>query len=92
MNKKANTLLFILGATVVNIVVTIISFILLFVLYAKYLVPHLPESAAAWGFPVIFIISIALSFLLYRAILKMLLKKVDPEKYFDPLFGRRRKK
>ncbi|MDR1175528.1 MAG: leader peptide processing enzyme [Treponema sp.] len=92
MNKKANTLLFILGATVVNIVVTIISFILLFVLYAKYLVPHLPESAAAWGFPVIFIISIAFSFLLYRAILKMLLKKVDPEKYFDPLFGRRRKK
>ncbi|MDR2304064.1 MAG: leader peptide processing enzyme [Treponema sp.] len=92
MNKKANTLLFILGATVVNIVVTIISFILLFVLYAKYLVPHMPESAAAWGFPVIFIISIALSFLLYRAILKMLLKKVDPEKYFDPLFGRRRKK
>ncbi|MDR0655047.1 MAG: leader peptide processing enzyme [Treponema sp.] len=92
MNKKANTLLFILGATVVNIVVTIISFILLFVIYAKYLVPHMPESAAAWGFPVIFIISIALSFLLYRAILKMLLKKVDPEKYFDPLFGRRRKK
>jgi hypothetical protein len=92
MNKKANTLLFILGATVVNIVVTIISFILLFVLYAKYLVPRMPESAAAWGFPVIFIISIALSFLLYRAILKMLLKKVDPEKYFDPLFGRRRKR
>jgi hypothetical protein len=92
MNKKANTLLFILGATVVNIVVTIISFILLFVLYAKYLVPHLPESAAAWGFPIIFIISIALSFLLYRAILKILLKKVDPEKYFDPIFGRRRKK
>jgi hypothetical protein len=92
MNKKANTLLFILGATAVNIVVTIVSFVLLFVLFAKYLAPHMPESVAPWSFPVIFIISIALSFLIYRAILKLLLKKVDPEKYFDPLFGRRRKK
>ncbi|MDR0601207.1 MAG: leader peptide processing enzyme [Treponema sp.] len=90
MNKKANTLVFILGATVFNILVTVICFIVLFVLYARFLAGLLPESAAAWGFPVIFIASIALSFVVYRLILKLVLKRVDVEKYFDPIFGKRR--
>jgi hypothetical protein len=91
MNKKANTLLFILGATVFNILITVICFLALFLLYARFLVQLLPENAAAWGFPVIFIGAIALSFLVYRLILKVLLKKVNVEKYFDPIFGRRKK-
>jgi hypothetical protein len=90
MNKKVNTLLFILGATVFNIIITIVSFIVLFVLYAKFVSPMLPENAAAWGFPVIFIASIAVSFLLYRVILKYILAKVNVEKYFDPIFNGRR--
>ncbi|MDR1419144.1 MAG: leader peptide processing enzyme [Treponema sp.] len=90
MNKKANTLVFILGATVFNILVTVMCFVLLFVLYARFLAVLLPESAAAWGFPVIFIAAIALSFIIYRLILKQLLKRVDVEKYFDPIFGKRR--
>jgi membrane protein implicated in regulation of membrane protease activity len=90
MSKKTNTLLFILGATVFNILVTVASFILLLVLFAKFLMPLLPETGAAWAFPVIFIASIALSFLVYRLVLKALLKKIDMEKHFDPIFGRRR--
>jgi hypothetical protein len=89
MSKKTNTLLFILGATVFNILVTVVSFILLLVLFAKFLMPLLPETGAAWAFPVIFIASIALSFLVYRVILKFLLKKVNVEKHFDPIFGKR---
>jgi uncharacterized membrane protein (DUF485 family) len=90
MSKKTNTLWFILGATVFNILVTIICFVILLVLYAKFLAPTLPESSAAWGFPVIFIGAIALSFVVYRLILKQLMKRVDMEKHFDPIFGRRR--
>jgi hypothetical protein len=90
MNKKVNTLLFILGATVFNILITVVGFVALFLLYARFAAPHLPESAAAWGFPVIFIGSIAISFLVYRVVLKFLLKRVDAEKYFDPIFGGRR--
>ncbi|MDR1287154.1 MAG: leader peptide processing enzyme [Treponema sp.] len=90
MNKKANTLVFILGATVFNILVTVMCFVLLFVLYARFLASLLPENAAAWGFPVIFIAAIALSFIIYRVILKQLLRRVDVEKYFDPIFGKRR--
>jgi hypothetical protein len=91
MNKKANTLLFILGATVFNILITLICFMGLLLLYAKSIMPLLPEEGRAWGFPLIFIAAIALSFLIYRFVLKQLMKKVNMEQYFDPIFGRRRK-
>jgi hypothetical protein len=90
MSKKTNTLWFILGATAFNIAVTVICFVLLLVVYAKFLAPYLPESGAAWGFPVIFIGAIVLSFVVYRLILKQIMKRVDMEKHFDPIFGRRR--
>ena len=91
MSKKTNTLWFILGATVFNILVTIICFIFLLAVYARLLLPILSESAAAWGFPVIFIAAIVLAFVIYRFILKQIMKKIDMEKHFDPIFGRRRK-
>jgi hypothetical protein len=90
MSKKTNTLLFILGATVFNVVVTAACFIALLLLYARFFAPLLPDEGQAWGFPVIFIAAIALSFLIYRLALKQLLKKISVEKYFDPIFGGRR--
>jgi hypothetical protein len=90
MSKKTNTLWFILGATVFNILITIIMFIILFVVYAKFLLPLLPESVASWGFVVIFLGAIALSFVVYRLLLKFIMKKVNVEQHFDPLFGSRR--
>ena len=89
MSKKTNTLLFILGGTVFNILVTIISFIFLMVVFSRFF-HDLPETAVAWILPVIFMISIVASFLIYRLAIKIISKKVDMEKYFDPLFGRRR--
>ena len=88
MSKKTNTLLFILGGTVFNILITIISFIILLLIYSRFLYTQLPESAAAWIMPVIFVISIVISFLVYRVVIKIIMKKVDMEKYFDPIFGR----
>jgi hypothetical protein len=90
MSKKTNTLWFILGATAFNILITIICFVALLVLYARFFIPILPESSAAWGFPVIFIGAIALSFVIYRLVLKQIMKKVDMEKHFDPIFGHKR--
>jgi hypothetical protein len=91
MSKKSNTLLFIMGATIFNILVTIICFMALFVLFAWLLAPRLPDSAAAWGLPVIFIGAIVLSFVIYRILLKLLFKRIDADKYFDPIFGRRKR-
>jgi uncharacterized Tic20 family protein len=91
MNKKVNTLLFILGATVFNIIVTIISFLALLVIYAKVFIPFLPEEAHMWSFPLIFLIALVVAFIVYRRILNIIMKKVEMEKYFDPLFVRRHK-
>jgi hypothetical protein len=87
MNKKANTALFILGATLFNILVTIFSFMLLLLIF----MPHLPESAQAWAVVVIFIAAIAMSFVVYRLAMKILLKKIPVDKYFAPLCSGRRK-
>jgi len=89
MNKRVNTVLFILGATVFNIITTVLSFLLLLIIYAKFIMRILPEGAQAWSFPVIFICSIAISFLIYKFVLGFLLKKVNVEKYFDPLINTR---
>ena len=89
MSKKTNTLLFILGGTVFNILITIVCFLVLLVIYSRFLYPVLPESSSAWVLPVIFVVSIAASFFVYRLAIKIITKKVDMEKHFDPIFGRR---
>ncbi|MDR1868678.1 MAG: leader peptide processing enzyme [Treponema sp.] len=89
MNKKVNTLLFILGATVFNILVAILGFVLLTLLYVKFIMLLIPESDRSWGFTLIFLFSIVISFFVYRFALKYLLTKIEVEKYFDPLFVKR---
>jgi hypothetical protein len=90
MSKKSNTFLFILGATVFNILVTVGCIFILLLLYAKLLMPLMPQEAAAVALPVIFIGAIALSFVLYRVVLKQIMKRIKMEDHFDPLFGSRR--
>ena len=88
MNKKTNTLLLILGGTVFNILVTLICFFTFLFIYSRFLFPHLPENSIAWMIPVNFTASIIASFLIYRRAIKVIIKKVDMEKYFAPIFGR----
>ena len=91
MNKKVNTLLFILGATLFNIIVTVGAFLLLLMAYANFLMRRLGENINAWSVPLIFIAAIAISFVVYRLTLNLVLKKIDMEKYFDPIFQFRRR-
>ena len=86
MSKKTNTLLFILGGTIFNILITVLSFLLLLIIYGKFLYQYLPGSSNAWVLPVIFVASIVIYFLVYRFTIKMIMRKVDMEKYFDPIF------
>jgi len=92
MNKRLNTILFILGATLFNILITVMFFLLLLIVYAKFLLRFLPEEAQAWSFPLIFIASLAIAFIIYRYAIRFLMKKIDMEKYFDPLFVSRQRK
>jgi len=89
MNKKLNTVLFVLGATVFNIMITVVSFFLLLIIYANFFTKILPQEAQAWAFPLIFIASLVISFFVYKVVLGFLIKKIDVEKYFDPIIKSR---
>jgi len=86
MNKKINTILFILGATLFNVLIAVISFVLLTLLYVNTIMLLMSEETRPWGFTFIFLASIVASFLVYRYALKIILKKIDVEKFFDPIF------
>jgi len=92
MNKKINSILFILCATLFNIFIALVCFIVLTLLYLKFLIQQLPEASRSWAFTSIFLLSIGISFLVYRVVLKHLINKIEIEKYFDPLFVRKHKK
>jgi len=89
MSKKTNTILFILGGTVFNVLTTLVCFVILIMIYSRFLYPMLPESGAAWALPIIFVASIVASFFIYRLVVKIIAKKVNMEEHFDPIFGRR---
>jgi len=86
MNKKVNTVLFIVGATVVNIATMLI--ILLAGLYiASLLLPESArESAGQFTFILIFVAAIAGSVFIYNWLIRFISKKIDMEKYFHPIF------
>ncbi|MDR0557297.1 MAG: leader peptide processing enzyme [Treponema sp.] len=87
MNKKLNTFFFVLAATAVNLVITIIVFFVLLMLFLRLIAPHISEEAVTWGSMLIFILAIALAFIIYQVIIKLFAAKVDMHKYFDPIFA-----
>ena len=86
MNKKVNTLLFILAATIFNIILAVSCIILLFILITFIVSRFFPGLGQDWCFPLCFIAGIVISFFIYRIIIKFITKKIDLEKYLDPLF------
>jgi hypothetical protein len=90
LSRKTNTFLFILAGTVFNILITVLSFLTFVVIYTKFLYPKSSENVVAWILPVIFLASIIVSFLVYRLVIKIIIKKVDMNKHFDPIFGARK--
>ena len=70
-----------------NVLITLLSFLLLSLPYRSFLMMLLPEQGRSWGFAVIFLVSILVSFAAYHVVLKFLLAKIDTDKYFAPLFA-----
>jgi uncharacterized membrane protein YbhN (UPF0104 family) len=85
MNKKTNVLLFILIATVTNIVITLIYFFILYLLYSALIAPRLPANSAILSLALIFMAALAVSFITYQKLLKLFIKKVNVRKYFEPV-------
>jgi len=91
MSKKTNTFLFIIGGTIFNILVTMISFLVFIFIYSKFFYGKVSDNSAAWLLPVFFAAAIAASFFIYRLAIKILIKKVDMDKYFNPIFVSRKR-
>lgn len=93
MNKKLNTALFFLVATIVNIVLVLVIALGLLIPYV-WLAQQLKLDAGVnlMGLVVILIGSLALSFPIYRQLVAMFQKRVDLEKHFDPIIVFRSKR
>ena len=90
MNKKANTILFILGATIGNILTMLIVLIGGLMLISRVLSESAQESAGQILFILLFFVAIGASFFIYNRFIKYLSAKIDMDKYFHPIFRSKR--
>lgn len=91
MNKRLNSVLFIIGATVANIVSMVVIFGVLMVLFARFLAPHLAPGANQIILLVLFVGSVVITYVLYHRFMKWLSEKYTLQDYFGPLFGRNKR-
>jgi hypothetical protein len=85
MNKKVNTWLFVAGATVFNVILTLGLFILFAVITFKLLGDSISPEAGVGVMFGIFLAAIVATYFAYKYLLKYIFKKWDFEKYFDPI-------
>jgi uncharacterized membrane protein YdjX (TVP38/TMEM64 family) len=85
VNKKLNTAAFFLVATLVNILMVIGIALALFIPYALLVAPHVASAVNLVALLVAVIGSMVGSFPLYRRLIAWFEKKVDVDKYFDPI-------
>lgn len=85
MNKtpanKGKVALFVIGATVANILLMVICFVLLMLLYSALLSKILPAEALIWAIAVAFILALLMSTLIYRRLLKLLRERYHLDEY-----------
>ena len=91
MNKKANTVLFVLGATVVNTLMMIVVFLVLLIPFVLFLAPHVPSTAGQLAILALFVIAMIATYFIYHRLVVFLQSRTDMEKYFDPIFGKKRR-
>ena len=90
MNKKVNTVLFLLGATVFNLLIMFILIVLFLLLIAAVFKESLNPNVLSIVMILVFVGSIAASFFIYSRVVKWLNRKIDMDKYFMPLFRRKK--
>lgn len=95
MNKKGKTVVFMIVATLVNLLLLVIFFFLLFLLLFALLptlVPAVMEiQAMSFILPLLwFVGSIVLSFLVYSKLIKWVSAKYNLEDKLDPIFTPKR--
>ncbi|MDR3357183.1 MAG: hypothetical protein LBO04_08390 [Spirochaetaceae bacterium] len=87
MTKKGNTILFVIAAAGFNILLTVLIFIAMFLLFFVFIKPFISDNFIVFVLPLIFIVSVFLSFVIYRTLLRRFLNKIDMDKYFNTDFS-----
>lgn len=88
MDKKAKTVLFMLGATVVNILIMVAIFLLLFLALVR-LGSGLDPMVFQVLMIVVFIGSVALTYVIYNKLMKWVTKRWNLEEQLAPIFKRK---
>jgi hypothetical protein len=57
----------------------------LYLPYALLIAPRLPPSSVIWILALLFLLALVISFIVYQALLKLFIKKVDVQKHFDSI-------
>jgi len=89
MNKKLNTLLFLLVGTIVNIGIMLILLILFLYLLGFVFTPESSTQMVSVLTLGAVMLSVVASYLIYSQIVKFINKKWNLEKYIAPLFKRK---
>ncbi|MBF9015393.1 MULTISPECIES: leader peptide processing enzyme [unclassified Oceanispirochaeta] len=92
MNKKLNTILFMLGGTVLNVVLMLGLFVLFLFLGNKVLTPETGSNVKMLIFLLIIGFSVVGSFFLYSKIIKAITKKWNLEDYMHPIFSSKKRR
>ena len=87
MNKKGYTLIFMLLATILNLLLLSVFFIAGFVLLGLFMSKYPDSSLSGVLTFVVFIVSIGATFLIYNAFVKFAVKKWDLENKIYPFFA-----
>ena len=89
MNKKMNTVLFVIGATLVNLAIMAVVFAVLLVGVSYAMQSFLTEELGTLVPGLVFVATILLTYLIYHKTVKKLSEKYDFERYFEPIFRRK---
>jgi hypothetical protein len=90
MNKKMNTVLFILGGTIVNVLLALF-FIVLLMIGVTRLEPIIGQAIANW-IPFVFLGGILIAMIIYQKLSKWVMNRFNLGDKMEPLFTFRKSK
>ena len=85
MNKNANTLVFIIAATIVNVILMATLFLLAYSVYQVIAGRHFPAGLNMFVVFLLFAGSIVITYFLHKALVRILLRKTAIGKYLHPI-------
>ena len=91
MNKKLNTALFIVGASILNVILMIIFITIGMVILSKIIPENTSPTLISVLFILVFLLSVAGSFFVYHKSIRILAGKINMDKYFHPIFNSKKR-